>query len=80
MRGFAAVDLRRHDGIGGVKVIVAQVLVEGDHVVREILSARGEHVRRRGVAAEESGDVVGRAAHQAECRLRPGFREQAARP
>jgi len=80
VRGFAAVDLRRHDGIGGVKVIVAQVLVEGDHVVREILSARGEHVRRRGVAAEESGDVVGRAAHQAECRLRPGLGKQASRP
>src|SRR6266487_4047722 len=65
VRGLAAVDLRRDDGVGGVEVLVAQVLVEGDHVVGEILSACGQYARRRGVAAEEAGDVIGGAAHQA---------------
>ena len=52
-------------------MLVAHVLVEGDHVVGELLAAAGEHVRHRGIAAEEAGDVIGRAAHQAEGRLRP---------
>src|SRR5262245_14245189 len=80
VRGLAAVDLRRDDGVGGVEVIVAQVLVERDHVVREILPARGQYARGRGIAAEEAGDMVGGAAHQAERRLRPGLGKQASRP
>src|SRR5262249_55669050 len=47
---------------------------------REILPARRQYARRRGVAAEEAGDVVGGAAHQAERRLRPGLGKQASRP
>ena len=80
VRGLAAVDLRGDDGIGGIEVVVAHVLVEGDHVVGEALPARRQHVRRRGVAAEKSGDVIGRATHQAEGRLGPGLGKQAPRP
>ena len=80
VRRLAAVDLRRDDRVGRVEVVVAHVLVEGDDVVGELLAAGREHVRRRRVAAEEPGDVVGRAAHQAERRLGPGFREQPPRP
>ncbi len=80
VRRLAAVDLRRDDGVGGVEVVVAHVLVEGDRVVGEFPAARRQHARRRGIAAEEAGDVVGRAAHQAEGRLGPGFRKQPARP
>src|SRR5205807_4159380 len=40
----------------------------------------GKELRRRSVTAKEAGDMIGRAAHQTECRLRPSFREQAARP
>ena len=57
-------------------MVVAHVLVEGDDVVGEFLPAGGEHARRRRIAAEEAGDVIGRAAHQAEGRLGPGLREQ----
>ncbi len=52
------------------------LLVERDHVVGELLAAGREHARHRGVAAEEARHMVGRAAHQAEGRLRPGLREQ----
>jgi len=66
VRGLAAVDLRRHDRIGGIDVVVPQILVVSHHVVGECLPSRREHTRRRRIAAEEAGDVVGRAAHQAD--------------
>ena len=76
VRRLGAVDLRRHDGVAGVDVVVAHELVERDQVVGELLARGGEQLRRRRVAGEEAGDVIGRPAHQAESRLRPGFREQ----
>src|SRR5262245_23467875 len=80
VRGLAAVDLRRHDRVGGVEVIVTQVLVEGDDIVTKMLACGREYARQCGVAAEETGDVVRRAPHQAERRLCPNLGEQAPRP
>ena len=76
VRGLAAVDLRRHDRIAEVEMLVAHLLVESDDVVGEFLPARREHARHRRVAGEEARDMIGRAAHQAERRLRPGLGEQ----
>ncbi|MNL16108.1 hypothetical protein D3C87_1371310 [compost metagenome] len=79
MRRLAAVDLRRHDGVRHVLVGLAQVLVELDHVVRKLLSASSEHARYGCIAAEESSDMVRRAAHEAEGRFRPHLARQALR-
>ncbi len=79
VRGLAAVDLGRNDRVGDVEVMVAHVLVEGDHVVRELLSACRQHVGSCRIAGEEARHVIGRPSHQAEGRLRPGLREQAPR-
>ena len=76
VRGFAAVDLRRDDGVGGVEVVVTHVLIEGDDVVGKALPARRQHARCRGIAAKEAGDVIGRATHEAEGRFGPGLAEQ----
>ena len=53
VRRFAAVDLRRDDGVGGIEVVVAHVLVEGDDVVGEALPAGRQHARCRGIAAKK---------------------------
>ena len=76
VRGLAAIDLRRHDRVADVEMLVAHLLVERDDVVGEFLSGLGEHLGHRSIAGEEARDVVGRAAHQAEGRLRPFLREQ----
>ena len=80
MRGLAAVDLRRHDGVAAIDVVVAHEFVERDQIVGEFLPGGGEELRGRRVTGKETGDVIGGAAHQAERRLGPGLREQAARP
>ena len=58
---------------------VAHLLVERDEVVCKLLAGGCKHSRHGGIAGKKSGDVIGAAAHQAEGRLRPGLREQAAR-
>src|SRR6516162_2476645 len=79
MRRLGPVDLRRHDRVSAVNVVVAHEFVESDEVVGESPAGAGEKLRRRGIADKKAGDVIGGAAHQAKGRLRPGFREQAAR-
>src|SRR5262245_11143175 len=37
--GFAAVDLRRHDRVAEIEVVVANELVESNHIICEVLSA-----------------------------------------
>ena len=77
VRGLRAVDLRRHDGVGAIDVVVAHEFVERGEILGEfLLAGAGEKLRHRRIAGEKAGDVVGRAAHQAESRLRPSFREQ----
>src|SRR6266566_8503176 len=61
-------------------MVVPHEFVERDKAVGELPARGGKKLRRRSVAAKETGDMIGRAAHQTECRLSPGFREQAARP
>ena len=60
-------------------MVVAHEFVEGDEIVGEFLSRRGEKLRRRGIAGEKAGDMIGRAAHQAERRLGPGLGKQTPR-
>ena len=57
-------------------MVVAHEFVERDEIVGELLPGAGEEIRRRRIAGKETGDVIGRAAHQAEGRLGPGFGEQ----
>ena len=76
VRGLAAVDLRRHDRVAEVEMVVAHEFIECDDVVGILLAAGREHAWHRRVAAEEARDVVGRAPHQAEGRLRPFLLEQ----
>src|SRR5262249_55763830 len=80
MRRLGAVDLRRHDRVSAIDVAVAHELVEGDEIVGELLAGCGKELRRRGIADKEAGDMIGRAAHQTEGRLRPSFRKQPSRP
>src|SRR6516225_1445013 len=80
MRWLRAVDLRRHDRVSAIDVIVTHEFVEGDEVVGELPTGCGKKLWHRSIADKEAADVIWRAAHQAEGRLRPGFREQAARP
>ena len=80
MRGLAAVDLRRDDRVGDIEMVVAQALVDFLQVVGEVGTARREQRGLRGVAGDEARDVIGRATHQAEGRLRPGLGGAALRP
>ena len=73
VRGLAAVDLRRDDGISDVAVVVARVFVEIDHVVGEAFAAGREDLRLGGKSAEEIRYVVGDAAHQAKGLFGPFF-------
>jgi len=61
-------------------VIVARVLVERDQVVGVTLSGGRKECRIGGETSEESGDMIGRAAHQAEGVLGPALDHAAARP
>ena len=57
-------------------MVVARLFVKPHDVFAELLAGRGEHRRLGRIAAEEAGDVIGRAPHQAEGGLRPFLREQ----
>ena len=73
VRGLGAVNLRWHDRVGAIDVIVAHEFVERDEIVGELLAGARKKLWRRRITDEEAGDVVGRAAHQPECRLSPGL-------
>ena len=79
VRWFAAVDLRRREGIGNVEMVVAGVLVERNQVVRIALPCCREECRIGGEPREESGDMIGCAAHQTEGVLGPALDHAAAR-
>jgi hypothetical protein len=55
-------------------MVLAQVLVEVDHVGGVLLATGREHFRHGGVSREVTGDVIGRAADHAKALLRPGCR------
>ena len=76
VRGLTAIDLRRHDGVAAIDVMVAHEFVKRDEVVGEVLAGCGKEPRLRRIAGEEAGDVIGGAAHQPEGRLGPGFGKQ----
>ena len=71
MGGSRPVDLRRHDRVRHVEVLVARARVEEPHVVAIARAAAVEEVapgRKRG---ENARDVIGRAPHETERRLGP---------
>ncbi len=60
-------------------MVVAHEFVERDEIVGEfLLAGAGEETWHRRIAGKEAGDMIGRAAHQAEGRFGPGLGEQAA--
>ena len=63
VRRLRAVDLRRHDGVGKIKVTVAREFIEAHDVVRPVGAGGGEHRGLRGIAGKEPGDVIGRTPH-----------------
>jgi hypothetical protein len=79
VRRLAAVDLRRNDRVSDITVIVADVLVEVDHVLAVAGAARREDLRLGSKAAKEIRHVVGGAAHQPESLFGPGLRRKSFR-
>src|SRR5262245_56681368 len=71
--GFAAIDLRRHDRVAEIDVVVTYELVKRDDVICEVLPAGPKHARNRRVTGEKGCHMIGGAPHQAEGRLRPGL-------
>src|SRR4029450_530422 len=76
MRRPAPVDLGRNDRVAGIEVIVAEVLVESDHIVSEVLATGGKHTRGCRKSGKEPSDMVWSPAHQTKGRFSPGFRAQ----
>ena len=79
VRRLGAVDLRRHDRIAEIEMMLARVLVERHQIVGKFLATRGENTWRRREPAEETGHVVERAPHQAERGFRPRLRRKPSR-
>ena len=69
--GVRAVDLRRHDGVGDVEVLVPRLLVEAHDVVAEARPGSVEELAPAREAGEHRGHVVGRPPHQAVRALGP---------
>ena len=67
----AAVDLRRHDRVGLVQVLVPGPLVEPDHVVAVLPAPAVEELAPAREAGEHRGHVVGRTPHEAVGALGP---------
>jgi hypothetical protein len=65
------VDLRRHDGVGDVEILVARLLVEAHDIVPELPAAPVEELAPAGEPGQHRGDMVGRAAHEPVGAFRP---------
>ena len=63
VRRFAAVDLRRHDRVAEIEVVVTNELVERDDVVGEVLSTHRKHAWNCGVPGEKGCHMIRRAPH-----------------
>src|SRR6516164_10804993 len=63
VRRFAAVDLRRHDRVAEIEVVVTNELVERDDVVGEALPANRKNAGNRRVAGEKRSHMIRGAPH-----------------
>src|SRR6185437_1885073 len=67
MSGFCPVNLRRHDRVRYVQVVVPAEFIETDAVLREfVVAATCHHIFARDKTDKEAGDVVWRAPHKAQ--------------
>ena len=66
MRWLRAVNLRRHDGIGRIDIVVAAEFVELHCVVGKLLTTACQNFRRHRISGKEARNMIGTTAHQAE--------------
>ena len=74
MRRLRAIDLWRHDGVGDIGIIVAQILINLHRSFSELLVAvLREDFGRRRIAGKKTRDMIWRPAHKAEAFLGPAL-------
>src|SRR5215475_16032756 len=61
--GFAAVDLRRHDRVAEIEVVVANELVESNDIIGEVLSADRKDAWNCCIPGEKGCHVVWGSPH-----------------